>query len=99
MQRGGRKMANLFWRFAKCATLALFLALPSVSFGQGLNGKANVSYDLAALVVANTANPGALYNVIVQFAVPPTPAELAALQAYGAVHNPNQPDLSAIGAQ
>ena len=76
------------------------VALPYVCFSQGLSGKANVSPDLAALVVANAANPGAIHDVIVQFRSLPSQAEIARLNANAGGHGPRQDvDLSAIQAQ
>src|SRR5215469_3705958 len=96
-----------FWNYQKkgkqkvnhpnCRVSFLMLALSGVCFGQGLNGKANVSPDLAAMVVANVANPSAIFNVVVQFAGPPTPDELAQINAHAIGNAPNQDaDLSVI---
>src|SRR5690242_5438103 len=76
------------------------LGLPVICLGQGLNGKANVSPDLAAMVVANAANPNAIGNVIVQFRQPPTPSDLAQINSNAVGHGPHpDADLSAIQGQ
>src|SRR6266852_4553435 len=98
-KRGSRKMNSPLWRCAKSIVSFLLLTLPCICFGQGLNGKANISPDLAAMVVANSANPNAIFNVILQFAVPPDPQELALINANAAWHSPETVDLSVIQAQ
>src|SRR6266487_7198368 len=80
-KKGSRKMDSPLWRCAKSVVSFLLLTLPCICFGQGLNGKANVSPDLAAMVVANYANPNAIFNVILQFAAPPDPKERALINA------------------
>src|SRR3954451_23783470 len=77
----------------------VLLAVPSLCFSQGLHGKANVSSDLAAMVVANTGNPTALINVLVQFNSPPTKGLLDGINAMAAEHRPQAADLSVIQAQ
>src|SRR6266487_6557403 len=95
-KRGNRKMNSPLWRCAKSVVSFLLLTLPCICFGQGLNGKANVSPDLAAMVVANSANPNAIFNVIVQFALPPDAQELALINANAVGHSPQTVDLSVI---
>jgi len=67
---------------ANMARYAVFFSfpvlLPVLCFGQGVNGQANVSPDLASIAIANAGNPNALINVIVQFSHPPTPTISAA---------------------
>jgi serine protease AprX len=60
---------------------ASLLIFPLFCFAQGVSGKANVSPDLASMVAANAANPNAIINIIVQFAVPPSPDEIASISA------------------
>ena len=93
-------MKGLFWRSIRPVLSFSIVGLPIVCFGQGLNGKANVSPDLAAMVVANAANPSAIFNVIVQFAGPPGPDELAEINRNAIGHGPQQgADLSVIQGQ
>jgi serine protease AprX len=72
-------------------TAVFFSAIPIFCFGQGVNGQANVSSDLAAMAVANAGNPNAIINIIAQFGTPPTPDELNAIICTnnGAGNNPN----------
>jgi serine protease AprX len=88
---------NSFWPSARCAVIVAIVALPCVCFAQGLGGRPNVAPDLAALVVANAANPNAIYNVIVQFRATPSREELA--QINGGRGAQQDSDLSAIGGQ
>jgi len=81
-------------RLCSCLTFFSFSAL---CFGQGLHGKAHVSSDFAAAVVANAANPWAIYNIIVQYNLPPTAAQRAAVRRLSLSSN-SDIDLSAIDA-
>ena len=93
-------MKSLFWRSVTSIIAFSVLGLPAICVGQGLNGKANVSPDLAAMIVANAANPNAICNVIVQFALPPTADELRRINSVAAGHAPMQSaDLSAVQGQ
>jgi serine protease AprX len=83
-------MNSRLLRRLTCSAASFFI-LPLFCFGQGVNGQANVSPDLASMVAANAANPNAIINVIVQFAVPPTPAEIAAIAAAASANSNGNP--------
>src|SRR5258708_6229214 len=87
LHRGTYTMKNVFKSCSQ--TAAFLLLLPLICFGQG-NSNNQVSPDLADMIVANAANPGAIRDVIVRFSTPPPPDQIANINAAANANaNPN----------